>query len=160
MVKVIIISRIIINYCQDFSSVLSSCRHHCRLWKRSSCDSDGTCLLLYIRTPRNSSVSCRPCQHRREAELIDSTAGPPSEGTPQASTVRPLRAVLIVAIGTVVFMVVPSFVFCYLQEWKFGTALYFSFITLSTIGFGDYVAGSINYSLTYTYMAYSTGLLL
>lgn len=62
------------------------CRHCIyRLWKRGSCDSNGSRLLLSLRTPRNSSVSCLPRQHRREAEFLHSTAGPAPEGTPQTS---------------------------------------------------------------------------
>src|SRR6218665_39339 len=86
------------------------------------------CLVFLVNIGEKLNSSTRPLDRRLKALL-------------RPRLVRPLRAVLIVAIGTVVFMVVPSLVFCHLQEWKFGTALYFSFITLSTIGFGDYVAG-------------------
>nr|XP_053630495.1 potassium channel subfamily K member 10-like [Cherax quadricarinatus] len=44
--------------------------------------------------------------------------------------------------GMVVFLLVPSAVFAYVEEdWDYLDALYFSFITLTTIGFGDQVAG-------------------
>ena len=47
----------------------------------------------------------------------------------------------LVTIGTCVMILLPSALFQYLEEWDYGTSIYYSVITLSTIGFGDYVAG-------------------
>lgn len=41
-----------------------------------------------------------------------------------------------------VFLAVMSFMYCALEGWDFGTALYFIFITFTTIGFGDIVPKS------------------
>ncbi|KAF7665740.1 hypothetical protein LDENG_00132610 [Lucifuga dentata] len=44
--------------------------------------------------------------------------------------------------GLLVHLVIPPFVFMTLEEWNYLEGLYFSFITLTTVGFGDYVAGT------------------
>ncbi|KAM4543041.1 potassium channel subfamily K member 17-like [Odontesthes bonariensis] len=44
--------------------------------------------------------------------------------------------------GSVLFFVVPMLVFQQQEGWTFSQAIYYCFITLSTIGFGDFVADS------------------
>ncbi|KAF7649940.1 hypothetical protein LDENG_00133720 [Lucifuga dentata] len=44
--------------------------------------------------------------------------------------------------GAVLFFVVPMLVFQMHEGWTYSEAIYYCFITLSTIGFGDYVADS------------------
>ncbi|XP_010882904.1 potassium channel subfamily K member 5-like [Esox lucius] len=44
--------------------------------------------------------------------------------------------------GLLVHLVIPPFVFMSLEGWSYLEGLYFSFITLTTVGFGDYVAGT------------------
>jgi len=40
-------------------------------------------------------------------------------------------------------MAIPAVIFWHIEEgWTYLDSLYFSFVTLTTIGFGDYVAGS------------------
>ncbi|XP_041809800.1 potassium channel subfamily K member 5a [Chelmon rostratus] len=43
--------------------------------------------------------------------------------------------------GVLVHLVLPPFVFMYQEGWSYIEGLYFSFVTLTTIGFGDLVAG-------------------
>ncbi|XP_037641178.1 potassium channel subfamily K member 5-like [Sebastes umbrosus] len=43
--------------------------------------------------------------------------------------------------GLIVHLVIPPFVFMSVEGWTYLEGLYFSFITLTTVGFGDYVAG-------------------
>ncbi|KAK5862452.1 hypothetical protein PBY51_017848 [Eleginops maclovinus] len=50
--------------------------------------------------------------------------------------------------GLVVHLVIPPFVFMSLEGWSYLEGLYFSFITLTTVGFGDYVAG-VNPNIEY-----------
>lgn len=50
--------------------------------------------------------------------------------------------------GLIVHLVIPPFVFMSLEEWTYLEGLYFSFITLTTVGFGDYVAG-VNPNIQY-----------
>ncbi|NXK81243.1 KCNKG protein, partial [Amazona guildingii] len=44
--------------------------------------------------------------------------------------------------GTLLFLIFPPLVFSYVEGWSYGEGFYFTFITLSTIGFGDYVVGT------------------
>lgn len=48
---------------------------------------------------------------------------------------------VVLASGSLLLLVVPPLLFSYIEGWTFGEGLYFAFITLSTIGFGDYVVG-------------------
>ena len=47
-------------------------------------------------------------------------------------------------IGTFTFIIIPSIIIYQLEGWDFGDSVYFVVITLSTVGFGDYVAGMCN----------------
>ncbi|XP_076016747.1 potassium channel subfamily K member 5-like isoform X2 [Genypterus blacodes] len=54
--------------------------------------------------------------------------------------------------GLLLHLVIPPFVFMSLEKWTYLEGLYFSCITLTTVGFGDYVAGAnpnINYHSLY-----------
>lgn len=56
--------------------------------------------------------------------------------------------------GVVVHLVVPPCVFMVTEGWSYIEGLYFSFITITTIGFGDFVAGvnpNIDYNTLYRY---------
>uniref|UniRef100_A0A665UY26 Potassium two pore domain channel subfamily K member 16 n=1 Tax=Echeneis naucrates TaxID=173247 RepID=A0A665UY26_ECHNA len=44
--------------------------------------------------------------------------------------------------GSLLFLVIPPLLFSYVEGWTFSEGFYFAFITLSTIGFGDYVVGT------------------
>ncbi|KAM6967502.1 potassium channel subfamily K member 5-like [Aplochiton taeniatus] len=50
--------------------------------------------------------------------------------------------------GLLVHLVIPPFVFMSYEGWSYLEGLYFSFITLTTVGFGDYVAG-VNADIDY-----------
>ncbi|KAF3691801.1 Potassium channel subfamily K member 5 [Channa argus] len=54
--------------------------------------------------------------------------------------------------GLLVHLVIPPLIFMVTEGWTYLEGLYFSFITLTTVGFGDYVAGvnpNIEYSRLY-----------
>ncbi|XP_006882081.1 PREDICTED: potassium channel subfamily K member 5 [Elephantulus edwardii] len=56
--------------------------------------------------------------------------------------------------GVLFHLVIPPFVFMVTEEWDYIEGLYYSFITISTIGFGDFVAGvnpDANYHSLYRY---------
>ncbi|XP_061644028.1 uncharacterized protein kcnk4a isoform X2 [Phyllopteryx taeniolatus] len=55
------------------------------------------------------------------------------------TTVRVISAVLSILIGCLIFLAVPTVVFQKSEEWSFLESFYFVVITLTTVGFGDYV---------------------
>ncbi|CAG12038.1 unnamed protein product, partial [Tetraodon nigroviridis] len=58
--------------------------------------------------------------------------------------------------GLLVHLVLPPVVFMYMEGWSYLEGFYYSFITLTTVGFGDYVAGvnpNINYHRLYKVLA-------
>ncbi len=63
-----------------------------------------------------------------------------SEDTSRSVKVSSLLIVTIT--GTCLMILAPAIVFSFLENWDYGTSLYYCVITLSTIGFGDYVAGT------------------
>lgn len=63
--------------------------------------------------------------------------------------VRILSALLFLVIGCLLFVVTPMFVFCYTEGWSKLEAIYFVVVTLTTVGFGDYVAGEATFLVLY-----------
>ncbi|XP_063774913.1 potassium channel subfamily K member 16 [Pseudophryne corroboree] len=49
---------------------------------------------------------------------------------------------LFLTTGSMLFLVFPPMIFSYVEGWSYGEGFYFAFVTLSTIGFGDYVLGT------------------
>lgn len=43
--------------------------------------------------------------------------------------------------GLLLFLLLPPLLFCHMEGWSYVEGIYFAFITLSTVGFGDYVIG-------------------
>lgn len=43
--------------------------------------------------------------------------------------------------GLICFIILPAIIFFYIEDWNYLDCIYFAFITLMTIGFGDFVAG-------------------
>lgn len=43
--------------------------------------------------------------------------------------------------GLLLFLLLPPLLFSHMEGWSYVEGFYFSFITLSTVGFGDYVIG-------------------
>uniref|UniRef100_A0A3Q3E7D2 Potassium channel subfamily K member 4 n=1 Tax=Labrus bergylta TaxID=56723 RepID=A0A3Q3E7D2_9LABR len=56
--------------------------------------------------------------------------------------VRVISAVLSILLGCLLFVAVPILVFQKVEQWTLLESAYFVVITLTTVGFGDYVAGS------------------
>ncbi|XP_060610862.2 potassium channel subfamily K member 16-like [Anolis sagrei] len=59
----------------------------------------------------------------------------------QKKTTRCLTLLFFLVMGILVFLCLPSAIFREMEGWTYGEAIYFAFITLSTIGFGDYIIG-------------------
>ncbi|XP_070372932.1 potassium channel subfamily K member 16 isoform X2 [Equus asinus] len=53
-----------------------------------------------------------------------------------------LALTLFLILGSVLILIFPPIVFSHVEGWSFSEGFYFAFITLSTIGFGDYVVGT------------------
>lgn len=49
------------------------------------------------------------------------------------------QIILYLIPGIVIFLFLPSLIFSYFENWSYSVAIYYSFVTLSTIGFGDFV---------------------
>nr|XP_039259396.1 potassium channel subfamily K member 16-like isoform X1 [Styela clava] len=80
-------------------------------------------------------------------------------GKASRTWVRKLVLILIVTLSFVVFcLLIPSAIFQAVEvNWNYGDSFYYSFITISTIGFGDFVAGTdpeSSYILIYRIMVY------
>uniref|UniRef100_A0A8C8RAN8 Potassium channel domain-containing protein n=1 Tax=Pelusios castaneus TaxID=367368 RepID=A0A8C8RAN8_9SAUR len=52
-----------------------------------------------------------------------------------------LTLLFFLVMGILVFLCLPPFIFQVVEGWSYSEGVYFAFITLSTIGFGDYVVG-------------------
>ncbi|CAH1791687.1 unnamed protein product [Owenia fusiformis] len=52
-----------------------------------------------------------------------------------------VMVVAVIVVGLIIFVFLPAILFSLVQQWSYGTALYYTFVTLTTVGFGDYVAG-------------------
>ncbi len=50
-------------------------------------------------------------------------------------------------LGTFIFLLIPGVVIMEIESWTYIDALYYSFVTLFTIGFGDYVAGKLKQNI-------------
>ncbi|XP_078458626.1 LOW QUALITY PROTEIN: potassium channel subfamily K member 2-like [Lampetra planeri] len=59
-----------------------------------------------------------------------------------ADRIRVISALLFILVGLLLFGGVPIAVFMHIEEWSTLEAVYFVVVTLTTIGFGDFVAGS------------------
>ncbi|KAK1171194.1 potassium channel subfamily K member 17-like [Acipenser oxyrinchus oxyrinchus] len=57
-------------------------------------------------------------------------------------TARVVIAGISFLIGMTMFIFIPTYAFHTFENWNYQEAFYFTFITLATIGFGDYVAGN------------------
>ncbi|KAE8607420.1 hypothetical protein XENTR_v10011180 [Xenopus tropicalis] len=58
-----------------------------------------------------------------------------------ATIVRVISALLFILIGCLLFVLIPMFIFQKIENWTLLESIYFVVITLTTTGFGDYVAG-------------------
>nr|XP_034967216.1 potassium channel subfamily K member 2 isoform X2 [Zootoca vivipara] len=70
--------------------------------------------------------------------------------------IRIISTIIFILFGCVLFVALPAVIFKHIEDWDTLDAIYFVVITLSTIGFGDYVAGGsdIEYSDVYKPMVW------
>ncbi|XP_022093054.1 potassium channel subfamily K member 16-like isoform X2 [Acanthaster planci] len=68
-----------------------------------------------------------------------------------------IYAVTVLALSLIFFMIIPAAVFSSIEKWTFSESFYYAFVTLSTIGFGDFVIGTnpdIDYHILYKWCTY------
>ena len=56
--------------------------------------------------------------------------------------IRVVSTILFILAGCIVFVTIPAVIFKHIEGWSTLESLYFVVITLTTIGIGDYVAGT------------------
>ncbi|XP_076442933.1 potassium channel subfamily K member 2-like [Babylonia areolata] len=54
---------------------------------------------------------------------------------------KQIKSAVVLSVGTVFMLCAPALVFTFTEDWDYLTSLYYSTVTLTTVGFGDYVAG-------------------
>lgn len=57
--------------------------------------------------------------------------------------IRIISTIIFILFGCVLFVALPAVIFKHIEGWNTLDAIYFVVITLTTIGFGDYVAGNV-----------------
>ena len=55
--------------------------------------------------------------------------------------IRVISTILFILAGCVVFVTIPAVIFKYIEGWTALESIYFVVVTLTTVGFGDFVAG-------------------
>ncbi|KAM6973293.1 kinesin-like protein KIF6 [Aplochiton taeniatus] len=80
----------------------------------------GKCLTLHLGRLEKGMVTVAP--HKKPLEV--------------------LAVGMFLLVGSLLFLVIPPLVFSYVEGWSYVEGFYYAFITLSTIGFGDYVVGT------------------
>ncbi len=58
-----------------------------------------------------------------------------------------VRVIVMFVLGLTLFLIIPAAIFQAIEGWTYGEGFYYGFITLTTVGFGDYVASSYYLSL-------------
>ncbi len=56
---------------------------------------------------------------------------------------KEINLAIVLTIGVILYTIFPSMIFYFIEDWSFMTCLYYCIVTLSTVGFGDYVAGKV-----------------
>lgn len=65
------------------------------------------------------------------------------------------QIVLYAVPGLTFFIFLPSTIISVFEGWEYDVSVYYAFVTLTTIGFGDYVAGkSINQEFNFWILPY------
>lgn len=68
--------------------------------------------------------------------------------------IRVASTLLFILAGCIVFVTIPAVIFREIEEWTALDAIYFVVITLTTVGIGDYVAGTTEYSVCFCFNSY------
>lgn len=55
--------------------------------------------------------------------------------------IRVISTILFILAGCIVFVTIPAVIFKHIEGWTALESIYFVVVTLTTVGFGDFVAG-------------------
>lgn len=74
--------------------------------------------------------------------------------------IRIISTIIFILFGCVLFVALPAVIFKHIEGWSTLDAIYFVVITLTTIGFGDYVAGNfflitLSYNVLRNYICFA-----
>lgn len=67
--------------------------------------------------------------------------------------IRVISTLLFILFGCLIFVALPAVIFKHIEEWSTLESIYFVVITLTTIGFGDFVAGEKGH-LNFSFVLY------
>ena len=59
--------------------------------------------------------------------------------TKHRTVIEGFVSVLLIILGVALFIISPSLIFSAIEDWTFVEAVYYCFVTLTTVGFGDFV---------------------
>lgn len=62
------------------------------------------------------------------------------------------QIILYAVPGLTFFIFLPATIISVFEGWQYDVSVYYAFVTLTTIGFGDYVAGNFNESFGIAYV--------
>ncbi|XP_074813303.1 potassium channel, subfamily K, member 16-like [Natator depressus] len=100
---------------------------------------------LYEKGMKKVNLPPQACKNSIGMEWKDCTNQGSGEYTAHlalsSKKIKFLTLLFFLVMGILVFLCLPSFVFQVVEGWSYSEGVYFAFITLSTIGFGDYVVG-------------------
>ncbi|XP_078703688.1 potassium channel subfamily K member 10-like [Branchiostoma floridae x Branchiostoma belcheri] len=85
---------------------------------------------------------------QRTADFV--TARAPAHWSPKH--IKRATVGVYLTLGNLLFVMVPAVVFVHEEQWTYTEAFYYIFVTLSTVGFGDYMANrrrGVDYSTAY-----------
>ena len=69
----------------------------------------------------------------------------------QQTRIQTLVSLSLFALGLLFFIFIPSSIFSAIEGWTYGESVYYCFVTLSTVGFGDFVPAQANSSGSYSF---------
>lgn len=87
--------------------------------------------------------------HQKYKSYKHSSIDCPKKLTPLETGKAGLAAQILMYLcpGFVMFIFFPAFLFSHYEGWSYEESVYYAFVTLTTIGFGDYVAGKNHFFL-------------
>ena len=56
-------------------------------------------------------------------------------------TAQMLGTLTVITVSALIAFILPAFIFAHIESWTYFESLYFSFITMTTVGIGDFVPG-------------------